>query len=255
MVERRHNGVRLTSAGQVVLRSAAAVIDRIDATTRELAGLPDEHAVVRLGWFSSAGAVLVPRAVAALRSTHPGIAVHTREGSTPALVRALRAGTVDVVVVASGSPYRPLDTETPALLVDTLTERSLQIAVPADHPLAHGAFIDIADLHGQHWIGGVGNERVLGVWPGLDERPEIVHSARDWLAKLHLVAAGLGMTTLPVTLASAVPEGVRVLPVRGGAVEHRRVQLARLPQTLTEPVARLADALRMAALATDSAAQ
>ena len=37
----------------------------------------------------------------------------------------------------------------------------------------------------------------MGVWPGLDERPEIAHAARDWLAKLHLVAAGLGVTTVP----------------------------------------------------------
>ncbi|HTI78212.1 MAG TPA: LysR family transcriptional regulator, partial [Mycobacterium sp.] len=100
LVERRHNGVRLTPAGQVVLRSAAAVLDRIDATARELAGMPEERAVVRLGWFTSAGAVLIPRAVAALRRTHPGIVVVSREGSTPALVRALRAGTIDLAVVA-----------------------------------------------------------------------------------------------------------------------------------------------------------
>ncbi|GAA3143084.1 hypothetical protein GCM10020001_077520 [Nonomuraea salmonea] len=56
----------------------------------------------------------------------------------------------------------------------------------------------------------------MGAWPGLDERPEIVHSARDWLAKLSLVAAGAGLTTVPAMLAEAVPDGVRVLPVRGG---------------------------------------
>jgi hypothetical protein len=43
------------------------------------------------------------------------------------------------------------------------------------------------------------------------------------------------------------PPGVRVLAVRGGSQEQRRVILARLPHPLTEPVARLADALRAAA--------
>jgi hypothetical protein len=47
---------------------------------------------------------------------------------------------------------------------------------------------------------------------------------------------------------------VRVLGVRGGAQEHRRLLVARLPQPLTEPVARLADALRAAAIATDTTA-
>lgn len=125
--------------------------------------------------------------------------------------------------------------------------------MPAEHPLARGDAVDIADLYGERWIGGLGNERVLGVWPGLDERPEIVHSARDWLAKMQMVAAGLGITTIPATLAQAVPAGVRVVPVRGGPQDHRRVQLARLPQPLTEPVARLADALRAAAHNTDPA--
>jgi DNA-binding transcriptional LysR family regulator len=252
LLERHHDGVRLTPAGQVVLRRVIPVIDQIDATARELSGIPEQQCVVRLGWFASAGAVVVPRALAALRSSHPGISVLSREGSTPALVRALRAGTVDLAVVASSPPHRPLDTETPALLVDTLAERALQIAVPATHPLARSEYIDAADLRGQRWIAGAGNEQGLGVWPGLDERPNVVHSVRDWLAKLHLVAAGLGITTVPTALVAAVPAGVRVLPVRGGAQEQRRLLLARLPQPLTEPAARLADALRAAAIVADS---
>jgi DNA-binding transcriptional LysR family regulator len=254
LLQRRHDGVRLTPAGQVVLRRVAAVIDQIEATARELAGIPDEESMVRLGWFASAGAVLVPRALAELRRTHPGISVLSREGSTPALVRALRAGTVDLALVASSPPYRPLDSETPALLVDTLTERALLVAVPQAHPFARGEFIDAADLRGQRWIAGTGNDRVLGVWPGLEERPDVVHSARDWLAKLQLVAAGLGITTVPAALLAAVPGGVRVLGVRGGAQEHRRLLLARLPQPLTEPVARVAEALRAAATASDTTA-
>ncbi|WP_435581823.1 LysR family transcriptional regulator [Amycolatopsis thermoflava] len=248
LLERRHDGVRLTPAGRVVVRRAASVIDQIDATARELAGLPDEHAVVRLGWFASAGAGLVPRALAALRETHPAISVVTREGSTPALVRALRAGTLDLAVIAAAPPFRPPDSETPALVVRTLVERGLCVAVPAAHPLARGEFVDIADLHGQRWIAGTGDDRVMGVWPGLDERPEIAHTARDWLAKLQLVAAGCGITTAPASLAPVAPVGVRVLPVRGGPSEQRRLQLARMPGPQPEAAGRVAEALRVAAV-------
>jgi DNA-binding transcriptional LysR family regulator len=180
--------------------------------------------------------------------------VTTREGSTPALVRALRAGTLDLALLASAPPFRPPDAETPPLRLLTLTERSLRIAVPASHPLARGEFADVADLHGQRWIAGPGEDRVMGVWPGLDERPDIAHSARDWLAKLHLVAAGCGITTVPAVLVSAVPPGVRILPVRGGPAEQRRILLARLPQPPPEPAARVADALRIAAIETDTPA-
>ncbi|GAA3796104.1 LysR family transcriptional regulator [Amycolatopsis tucumanensis] len=248
LLERRHDGVRLTPAGRVVVRRAASVIDQIDATARELAGLPDEHAVVRLGWFASAGAGLVPRALAALRETHPAISVVSREGSTPALVRALRAGTLDLAVIAAAPPFRPPDSETPALVVRTLVERGLCVAVPAAHPLARGEFVDIADLHGQRWIAGTGDDRVMGVWPGLDERPEIAHTARDWLAKLQLVAAGCGITTAPASLAPVAPAGVRVLPVHGGPAEQRRLQVARLPGPQPEAARRVVEALRVAAV-------
>jgi hypothetical protein len=92
----------------------------------------------------------------------------------------------------------------------------------------------------------------MGVWPGLDERPEIAHTARDWLAKLHLVAAGCGITTVPGALGTVAPTGVRVLAVRGGPGEQRRVLLAHLPRLLPEPAARVATALRTAALETDA---
>ncbi|MET7993461.1 LysR family transcriptional regulator [Amycolatopsis sp. NPDC005232] len=248
LVERRHDGVRLTPAGRLVVRRAATVVDEVDAAARDLDGLPDGHGSVRLGWFASAGAALVPRALAELRRTHPGITVTTREGSTPALVRALRAGTLDLALIASTPPFRPPDSETPALQVQTLAERSLCVAVPTSHPLARGQFIDVADLSGQRWIAGSRNEHVMGVWPGLDERPDIAHTARDWLAKLHLVAAGCGITTVPTALTPVLPPGVRVLPVRGGPSERRRILLARLPGRLSDAAARLAEAFRTAAL-------
>ncbi|MFJ4199560.1 LysR family transcriptional regulator [Streptomyces sviceus] len=254
LLERRRDGVRLTAAGRVVLRRATTVVDEIDATARELSGLPGQSGTVRLGWFPSAGAVLVPRALAALRRTDPDLHVVGREGSTPALVRALRAGSLDLALLASAPPFRPPDAESPPLALQTLTERALCLAVPATHPLARGDHIDVADLRGQRWIAGSssGEDKLMGVWPGLDERPAIAHTARDWLAKLHLVAAGCGLTTVPAVLASAAPPGVRVLPVRGGPQEQRRLLLARLPHPPSAPSVRVAAALRATALAADA---
>ncbi|MEV6561089.1 LysR family transcriptional regulator [Nocardia sp. NPDC051756] len=250
LLERHREGIKLTAAGHLVLRRATAVLEQIEVTARELSGLPAQAATVRVGWFPSAGAALLPKAIAALRRTHPGIAVVSREGSTPALVRALRAGSVDLALLASAPPFRPPDTESPALVLHTLTERSLCIALPANHPLARGDYIDVADLHGQQWIAGpnTSDDRLMGVWPGLDERPEIAHTARDWLAKLQLVAAGCGLTTIPAVLAPAVLPGVRALPVRGGPQEQRRLLLAHLPSPLGEAAARTAEAVRAAAI-------
>ncbi|GAA3399345.1 LysR family transcriptional regulator [Cryptosporangium minutisporangium] len=252
--ERHRDGVRLTATGRVVLRHAAAVLDAIDAADRELRGLPAPTATVRLGAYPSAGAVLLPTALAALRRTQPGITVRTRDGSTPSLVRALRAGSIDLAVVASAPPFRAPDDESPALVVETLVERSLCVAVPATHALAAADAVHVEDLRGERWIAGRSavDEHPLGVWPGLDGRPEVVHVARDWLAKLRLVAAGHGLTTVPADLAAAAPDGVRVLAVRGGSDERRRVIVAYLPGPQPEASGRVIDALRAATAAPSS---
>jgi DNA-binding transcriptional LysR family regulator len=249
LLERRREGVRLTPAGQVVLRNAARILDQLDSTARELAGLPADGGTVRLGWFPSAGAVLVPKAITALRRSHPAITVTSREGSTPALIRALRAGSVDLALLASGPPFRPADAESPALDLQVLVERALCLAVPAGHPLAAGDSVDFAELRGQRWIAGPasGEDLLMGVWPGLDERPAIAHTARDWLAKLHLVAAGAGITTVAASIEAAAPPGVRILPVHGGPQELRRIMIARLPGPVGAPATHLANALRTAA--------
>jgi DNA-binding transcriptional LysR family regulator len=140
-------------------------LDQIDTAARELAGLPAEAGTIRLSWFTSAGASLLPRALAALRRTHPAITVTTREGSTPALVRALRAGSLDLALLASAPPFRPPDAETPPLDLQVLAERSLCVAVPASHPLARQNAADVADLRGQRWIASPSSTDQTS-WPG-----------------------------------------------------------------------------------------
>lgn len=251
LLERRRDGVRLTVAGQVMLRHAMAVLDRVDATERELAGLPASAGAVRFGWIPSAGAAVVSRAIAALRRSHPAITVTSREGGSAALVRAVRAGSLDLALLGWSPPFRPLDTESPALHVETLTERELCLALPESHPLAGSGSVDIADLRGQQWIAGAssGDEQLMGVWPGVGDRPRIAHTARDWLSKLHLVAAGCGVTTVPLSLVGVAPPGVRFVAVRGGPVERRRTALTWLPGHRSEPASHLAAAVREAARA------
>lgn len=243
---RRPGGVELTAAGQVLLRHAAVILNALDEAERELGGVAAAHGAVRLGAFASAGAHLVPRALATLARVQPGIDVTTREMASPALARALRAGSLDLAVLALSPPFRAPDAESPRLHLETLREVDLLVAVPATHPLAARDGVHLADLRGQRWIASrsTGAETVLGVWPGLDERPRIAHITRDWLAKLHLVAAGCGLTTVPALLAQVLPDGVRLLPVLDGPRERRRLVLGRIPGAVLPAVAHVAQALR-----------
>lgn len=231
LFERRPDGVRLTPAGLTLLRHARTILDSLGAAERELTGTAPRSERVRLGLFLSAGAAVLPPALARLAASDPQITVTTIEGTTPALVRALRAGSIDLAVLTSRPPHRPLDGESPRLHVETVADTELVVAAPTAGRFAGRSAVHVDELVDAPWIAAPtsNSEPLLGVWPGLPARPRVVHSARDWLTKLHLVAGGFGVTTVPLRLAPVLPAGVSLLRVEGAPAEIRRVLVARLP--------------------------
>jgi DNA-binding transcriptional LysR family regulator len=246
LFDRGRQGVTLTPAGARLLTSAIRALAEIDEALRELDGEQAAVGPVRLGAFPTAVIGLVP---AALRSLPPHLKVNVREATTPALARALRAGTLDLAVLAQSPPFRPVDAESPPLELTTLTERELAIGVAANHPLAATRIVDASALEGQVWVASrsEGGDSLLGVWPGLDHRPDVRYVVRDWLAKLTIVAAGLAITTIAPLSLDALPGGVTAVAVRGEPQELRRVVLARRPGPMDDATARVAGALGAAA--------
>jgi DNA-binding transcriptional LysR family regulator len=248
LFDRSRLGVVLTPAGSRLLPRAIRVLDELDAALREASGEEVAVGPVRLGAFATAAAGLVPKALTSLPAE---LKVTLREGTTPALTRALRAGTLDLAIIARAPPFRPPDSESPALELTTLSERELVIGVSTRHPFAIARAVEVQQLTGQVWVASRSgpSDTLLGVWPGLAERPDIRYVVRDWLAKLQIVAAGLAITTLaPITL-DVLPNGVKAVAVRGEPQETRRVVLARRPGSLDGPAARVVDALIDAAAA------
>jgi DNA-binding transcriptional LysR family regulator len=225
-----------------LLTSAIRALDEIDRAVRELDSEQTTVAPVRLGAFPAAVIGLVP---AALRSLPAHLKVTLREATTPALTRALRARTLDLAILARSPPFRPLDAESPPLELTTLSERELVIGVAAGHPLASAPMVEVRELEGQVWVArrSDAGDSLLGVWPGLAHRPDVRYVVRDWLAKLSIVAAGLAITTVAPVSLDGLPDGIRVLAVRGEPRELRRIVLARQPGPMEEPTARVADAL------------
>jgi molybdate transport repressor ModE-like protein len=242
LFERRRDGVVLTPAGARLLARAVRVLDELDAALRDAAEPDAPAGPVRLGTFATAAAGLVP---GALTSLPRDLVVSVREGTTPALARGLRAGTLDLAVLAQTPPFRAPDAEAPALELATLAERELVVGVGARHPFAGRRAVEVGELAGQVWVASrsEAGESLLGVWPGLAGRPDVRYVVRDWWAKLQIVAAGLAITTLAPVAIGALPDGVRPVAVRGEPQELRRLVLARVPGPLDGRVAAVADAL------------
>ncbi|MFE1930615.1 LysR family transcriptional regulator [Streptomyces sp. NPDC059474] len=231
LFDRRPDGVRLTPAGLTLLRHARTILDCLTAAESDLTGTVPRTELVRLGLFLSAGAVVLPAALTRLTATDPQITVTTTEGTTPTLIRALRAGSIDLAVLTSRPPHRPLDSESPRLHVETVVDTELVLATASTGKFAGRTTVHVDELVDAAWIAtpSSSSEPLLGVWPGLPGRPRIVHSARDWLTKLHLVAGGFGVTTVPSRVLPVLPPGVSLVHVEGAPPEIRRVLVARLP--------------------------
>ncbi|MDQ0779411.1 DNA-binding transcriptional LysR family regulator [Streptomyces aurantiacus] len=211
--DRTRRGVALTPAGQVLVRRATEILADMAATEWELAGLRDRLAGrLTIGAYPTAVMALVPRAMAQVTSGHPGLAVVLEEASTPALLRRLRAGRSDVVVIGVGHDLPDYDLG--ELRQTTVLQGDLLVVVPDTHRFAHLDGVTVPDLAQEHWIAGDGaaGEPQFGAWPTLSD-PHIAHTARSWSTRLGLVAAGLGITVIPDLALPALPTGVRAVTV------------------------------------------
>ncbi|MFJ8863974.1 LysR family transcriptional regulator [Streptomyces sp. NPDC102451] len=211
--DRRPRGVELTPAGQVLVRRATEILADLAATELELAGLRDRLAGrLAIGSYPTAAMALVPKAMAEVTSGHPGLAVLLEEASTPALLRRLRAGRLDVAVIGVGHGLPDYDLS--ELKQAAVLQGDLLVVVPDGHRLVDHDRITTEDLANEPWIAGEGTagEPQFGAWPTLPH-PHIAHTARSWSTRLGLVAAGLGVTVIPALALPVLPRGVRALAV------------------------------------------
>jgi DNA-binding transcriptional LysR family regulator len=243
LFERLPRGVRPTARGRELLTHVHAILERVDAATLALSQL--EHTLVdrlALGAFPTAMATLAPQALARMREAHPAITIRLREGGSATQLRRLRAGRVDVAVIAVGAG---LDYDLDDLAPDVVFRGGGLLAVGATHPLAGRSWVNVAELHGQSWIVGVADEGgpQFGPWPTLDSEATIAHAVRDWPVRLGLVAAGLGIAVIPELLADTLPAGVRAIPVEDPRPFRREVLAVTRPDR-TPAAQALVDALR-----------
>jgi DNA-binding transcriptional LysR family regulator len=264
LLQRAGRGVRLTDAGRLLAERAEEIIGRLDAAENELAahvGLRQGR--VRLASFPSALGTIVPAAAARLEAESPGMDLTLAEAEPPEALRMLRAGYVDVALVfrhyqQDADPAPPGPDEEGArgrLLLDEPVHLVTPAAEKGEAGAGGGPQPDLARYAKYRWIAGC--ERCRGYLIrqcGLAGfTPKIAFTTDDYVAVQALVAAGLGVTTLPgLCLRAARHPGVCAVPLPGA----RRHVFA---MTYGEPpdppaTARLIDVLALAAEAQTPAA-
>ena len=237
LIQRAGRGIRLTDAGRLLAERAAEVIGRLDAAENELAAYTGLRAGrLRLAAFPSALGTIVPAAGAMLREHQPGVDLRLTEAEPPEALRMLRAGYVDVALVfryspdpdgmADGRDGKSTDDESGIDLAEGLREKLLldepvHLVTSASAHAGPGDGEPPAELTGyarHRWIAGCDRCRanLLRQCALAGFTPKIAFTTDDYVAVQALVAADLGVSTLPaLCLRAARHPGIRTVPLPG----------------------------------------
>jgi DNA-binding transcriptional LysR family regulator len=242
LVQRAGRGIRLTDAGRLLAERAEEILGRLDAAEAELAAHEGLRAGrVRLAAFPSALGTFVPEAAQAFAARFPGVALEFVEAEPPEAVRRLRAGEVEVALL-----FEYADETTDATLRrTTVLAEPLYLVTPTG---ARATRARLADHAADRWITGCERCRahLLRGCAAAGFAPDIAFTTDDYVAVQALVAARLGVTTLPaLALAAHRNPGVRAVPLAG---ERRTVTAAVYGEAPDPPAtAALIEHLRAAA--------
>ncbi|MET0726248.1 MAG: LysR family transcriptional regulator [Leifsonia sp.] len=230
VLERVGRGVRLTEAGTVLARHAQAVAKAIDAASGEIAELQGLRAGrVRIAAFPSASATIVPRLLAVMAERHPAVSISYLEAEPPEAVAAVRENRADIAITFSypGDRDDPHRESARGLSVSTFGREPVHVVLPAAHPLAGQESVDISRLRDANWIAGCPRCRghLVELCDASGFTPRIGYETDNFVAVLGMVAAGLGVATLPrLALASTrLPAGVIELPTTHA--DHRTLHV------------------------------
>ena len=246
LVEPAGRGLRLTAAGRLlaeaaedVLASLARAEARLDALRGEPSGL------VTIGTLPSAGEVLVPSVMVALRDRPITLVVEDFDIAEEHFAR--RAADTDIVIGHSITGPVPAGAERLACV--PLCREPLDVALPAAHPLAASTRVRVQDLADVPWVGvpeGYPFDTVrLAIENALGRPLQVVQRVRDNRMVEALVAAGIGVALLPRFTTSPRPDVV--LRPLGDVVSARHlVAMCRPDRAERAAVRMVLEALRRA---------
>jgi DNA-binding transcriptional LysR family regulator len=215
LLDRGPRGITLTPVGEALLPEARATLvaaDRaFDAARRAAAGA-GKRLELRIGFLSSVANHLLPPVVRGLGRQAPDLAIDTEELPIAQLVKRLRDGTLD-----AGLSRPPLVND---LVSEEIMREPVAAVLPTGHRLATAATLTLADLAGEPWV-------LTGraTWPPWHRKydsdfaaagyqPQVVQRGTSPQNLLALVAAGVGVTRLPMSSRSLRDGGVVFVPLR-----------------------------------------
>lgn len=214
MLERHPRGVRLTQAGEALVQHAEGILARMEAAEAELSEIAGLRAGrLRMASFPTAGATLMPLAIATFRSRHPDVELTLSEGEPEQIAPRLLQGDLDLALLFEfGAPSPPAAGVGDRLMRVELLEDPMHLALPRDHPLAAKPDVRLSDLSGQAWVQTSGSSpcarHVVRCCHAAGFEPNVSFESDDYQTVQGLVAAGVGVALIPDLALSVVRDDI-----------------------------------------------
>src|SRR5579863_894128 len=200
LLERLPRGVRLTPAGQVLLEYAEGILARLHAAEAEMAAIAGlRGGQLRMASFPTAGATLMPLAIAIFRAQHPEVELTLAEGEPEDIAPRLSAGEFDLALLFEFEGTS--ESLGPELSRLSLFEDPMFLALPADHALAQRPALRLEDLRTEAWIqtsaASACARHVVRSCHAAGFEPIVSFESDDYQTVQGLVAAGVGVSLIP----------------------------------------------------------
>jgi molybdate transport repressor ModE-like protein len=238
LVTRGSRGIRLTEAGEALVRHTDAILTRLadaEAELEAIAGLRGGR--LRLAAFPTVGATLIPLAVATFRDRHPEIELTVRQLEPEDSLPLLKSGELDIALTIEPNQAH----ETEGLDSTFLLDDPMFAALPLKHALANKSRVRLKDLADEPWIGTTDacscGALVRGHCIRHGFEPQITFESDDYLAIQGLVAAGVGVAMIPTLALTTVRDDI-VIRDLGNEAPVRQIAAATLPGAQRSPAAR-----------------
>lgn len=195
LFDRLGRSVRLTDLGKTFLPRARSVLRELEAARgdvvegKEFVGGP-----VTVGVIPTVAPYLLPPLLTSFSRKFPQVQLTVVEEITPVLLDRLRAGTIDVAILAL--PLRGHEFDSFPLL----TER-LFAALPPKHRLSSRQSLSLKDLRAEPFLllrdGHCFRDTAVAACDRARLHPRIVFESGQFSSLLSMVGAGMGVSIVP----------------------------------------------------------
>jgi DNA-binding transcriptional LysR family regulator len=212
LLERHPRGVSLTAAGQTLVGHTEGILARLDAAEASMSAISGlRGGRLRVASFPTAGATLMPLAIATFRSSYPAVELTLVEGEPERIVPRLRAGELDLALLFEFPGEELAQEET---IRTELLEDPMYLALPREHPLAGKDRLRLEDLAGEAWVQTARSSpcarHVVRICHAAGFEPHVTFESDDYQTVQGLVAAGVGVALIPELALSVVREEIAV---------------------------------------------